>query len=341
MSVDVIEQVRRLVESFEEFVDDLSTEEIGRPLGGTSDSDGATHPTPPPPNLEDQSGRRRFGLAAAAAVLVAGLVGALLLVNADRSTPPATVPSSFSTADVDGTWIVTRQERQVDDAGSKGFVPLASPLPTYTFDNDGTLSAFDGCNSIVASWSFTDGEFAVTDVTTAAAPTSCEDSDGTAAPIVEPPPTRLESIHGTTNMVFIDQDRITAHAQRLSDLPTPQRLAGSSWILAVDGPDVSVQFGRDGTIEFREDTMTCATGLYTYDAGVLVLHLDPAIDECSDAPLDELSASPLIVAYFSDAYVADTILLVPETGGAVRLFPASGFSRDTATASTVVTVADS
>ncbi len=539
MPVDVVEQVRRLVESFDEFVDDLSTDEVVQRVSAGSDSREPAHPTPADRSLDDRSSWRRFSLAAAAVVLVGGLVGALVWVNADRSTPSsdtpppatqATVPAgslgqfvwpapprgyatlddlitaftaevlawdpsdtervgdtnnqpqpqaltlvnepvggnvlviaipspqgwgfvqigeglsasvddgdtvavefastphaasssiearlsdgttitatatspgtfelpesvrlealvsalvvefdeqdnaiaatggtfasndaqtppslpsqvtvrrNFGTADVVGTWMVTRQERSVDDAASKMFVPLASPLPTYRFDNDGTVSGFDGCNFGVAPWSFTDGRFTTTELTNATAAAStilCEDSDGNPLPTVGPSPERLELIDGTVTMVFSDDDGITAHAQRLSDLPTPQGLAGSSWILAVDGPDVTVHFGRDRAVEFRDETTACAAGQYTYNAGVLVL--DASLYQCTEARLDELTASPLAVASYSDDYMADTILLVPETGGAIRLFPESaststevtarGDSSDTSTANTVDTVA--
>jgi hypothetical protein len=529
MPVDVIEQVQHLVEAFDEFVDDVSTDEVLQRVGGVSDAGAPADPEAPPPHGAGRAGWRRFGLVAAAVVLVAGLVGALVWVSADRSTPssdappqtgatvptvplgdfvwpapprgyttlddlvtafttevlawdpadtdrvgefndqpqpqaltlvnerlggnvvviaipspqgwgfvqvgngglnasvdddqtvalrytPSTrsasstvearltdgttvtltastgrlelpesvrvgelvsalvvefdeqgnviaatgrtyapsdpqtpptlpvqpaVPNSFDTVDVVGTWIVTRHERSVDDTGAKAFVPLASPLPTYRFDDDGTLSGFDGCNSMVARWSFTDGRFTTPEVTNATAAAStirCEDSTGIPLPTVGPSPERLERIDGTITMVFTDQDGNNAHAQRLSDLPTPQQLAGSSWILAVEGPDVTVQLRHDGTVDFREDTTTCAAGSYTYDAGVLELDLEAAVDQCPDARLDELTANRLNVAVFSDDYMADTILLVPATGGAIRLFPADGDSSDTATASPIETV---
>jgi uncharacterized membrane protein len=540
MSVDVVEQVRRLVESFDEFVDDLSTDEVIQRVSGVSEF---REPPPSPPTasvLGDRSGWRRLGLAAAAVLLVGGLVGALVWVNADRSAPstdtppPATrataptaslgefvwpapprgyttlddlvaafttevlawgpsetgrlgdtndrpqpqaltlvnerlggsvlviaIPSpdgwgfvqigdgglsasvdegetvalrftsaprtessslearlsdgttinatatapgrvelpesvrladlvsalvvdfdeqgnaigatggtfasndaqtpsptppqltdprNFAAADVVGTWVVTRRERSLDDTGTKAFVPMASPLPAYRFHDDGTVSGFDGCNSLVAPWTFIDGAFTTTEVTNATAAASaidCEDSDGNPLPTVGPPPERLELIDGTITMVFTDEDGITAHAQRLSDLPTPRRLAGSTWILAVEGPDITVHFGRDGTVEFRVDTTTCAAGSYTYDADVLVLDLDASPDQCPEARLNELTGHPLEVASFSDDYLADTILLVPPTGGAVRLFPESATSEstahadssDTAAANTVDTVA--
>jgi hypothetical protein len=516
MSVDVIEQIRRLVESFDECVDELRLDEVLDRVGGVSEQ-----PSPPRPtalNVEDRAGWRRFGLAAAAAVLVAGLVAVLVWVNAGRSTqpsdtpPPATrnsapaafgefvwpapprgyanlddlvtaftaevlawapadtdrvgdindrrepqsfrlvnerfnadvllvatpspqgwgfaqiggrgldasvegdtvavrfppapgavsssvvarlsdgvivngspaapgrfvlpgavrldqlvsvlvvelddrdnvidalggtftpndaetsptapeptspkgpVATSFSRADVVGTWIVTQREHSVDDTGSKAFVPMASPLPTYRFDNDGTLSGFDGCNSLVAPWTFTDGQFTSSEVTNATAAAStilCEDSNGNILPTVGPRPQRLESIDGTTTMVFTDDD-ITAHAQRLSDLPTPRSLGGSHWILAVDGPDVTIRFTADGTVEFADDTTRCATGTYTYNTGVLILDVEAAPDQCPHARLDQLVGHPLDVATFSDHYATDTILLVPPSGGTTRLFPEAG-----------------
>ncbi len=366
MSVDVVEQVRRLVEAFDEAVDDVSTDEVLQRVGGSEPGE-PPHPPRRALKIDDRSEWRRLSVAAAAVVLVGGLVGALVWVNADRSgpssdtappatqTPPSlpsqvTVPSDFGTADIVGTWIVTRRAHGVDDAGAQTFVPMTSPLPTYRFDNDGTVSAFDGCNSLVAPWSFTDGRFTtpeVTSVTVAASAMLCAYSDGNLRPTVGPSPQRLESIDGTITMVFDDQDGTTAHAQPLSDLPTPQVLAGSSWILAVDGPDIGVRFDRDGMVEFREGTTTCAAGSYTYGAGVLVLDLNASPDQCPQAPLDDLTARPLEVASFSDDYMADTILLVPATGGAVRLFPESvstttevtarGDSSDTSPANTVDT----
>jgi hypothetical protein len=525
MSVDVAEQVRRLVESFDEFVDDLSTDEVLQRVGGVSESGEPAPSTPPTTSRRsNRSSWRRFSVAAAAVILVGGLVGALVWVNADRSTPssdapppatqattpaaslgefvwpapprgyttlddlvtafmtevlawapadtervgdtndrrepqaltlvnerlganvvvlaipspegwgfvqvgdgglsasvdedetvtveftptrgsvsssietrfsdgsamsstavtPGTVelpesirltelvsalvvdfddqgnvisvtggtfatdeaqtpsptppqgtgPGSFRADDVLGTWVVTRREQPVDDTGSRAFVPMASPLPTYRFD-DGTVSGFDGCNFVVSPWSFTDGSFTTTELTnaTAAATTiGCDGSDGNPLPTVGPSPERLELIDGSITMVFEDEDGIAAHAQRLSDLPTPQRLAGSSWILAVDGPDITVHFGRNGTVEFREDATACAAGRYMLDAGVLDLDLDAPLHECTDARLDELTESPLEVVSFSDDYLADTILLVPETGGAVRLFPESASTSTEVTA---------
>jgi hypothetical protein len=360
MSVDVVEQVRRLVESFDELVDDVSTDEVLQRVGGPE----PVEPARPPRRaftIDDRSGWRRFSVAAAV-VLVGGLVGALAWANADPSvpssdtpppanqTPPSqvTVPNDFGPADVVGTWVVTRRADGADDPGAQTFVPMASPLPTYRFDDDGTVSAFDGCNSLKAPWSFTDGMFTkpeVTSITVATSAMLCAYSDGNVNPTVGPSPERLESIDGTITMVFDDEVGTTAHAQRLSDLPTPQSLAGSSWILAINGPDIGVHFARDGTVEFRDGTTTCAVGSYTYDAAVLVLDLDASPDQCPQARLDELTGNPLEVASFSDDYMADTILLVPATGGAVRLFPASAStestaqSSDTATASTANTIA--
>jgi heat shock protein HslJ len=331
MSVDVVDQLRRLVESFDEFVDDVTTDEVVQRVGGSA------HPAPSALDRDDRSGWRRFSLVAAAVLLVGGLVAALVWVNADRSSPSSStsppVTQDSTGMEFLGTWVVTRRQQNVDDAGSQMFVPLASPLPTYRFEPDGTVSGFDGCNSSVAPWSFNEGEFTTSELTNATAAVStisCEDSDGNPLPTIGPSPERLELIDGAITMVFDGEDGMTAHAQRLSDLPTPRGLAGSSWILAVDGPDIAVNFGRDGTVEFRDDTVTCAAGSYTYDPGVLVLDLDATPHGCPDARLDELTPSPLEVASFSDNYMADTILLVPATGGAVRLFPESASTEDTA-----------
>lgn len=284
----------------------------------------------------------RILLAVAAAMVVAGCgAGDDALSPADSTVgggSSRTVIPSFGRTDVVGTWIVTRREHGVDEADTRVFVPMASPLPTYRFDADGSLSGFDGCNSHVAPWSFTSGRFTTTESTNATAAATailCEDSNGHQLPTVGPSPERLEQMDGTIIMVFAGEDGITAHAQRLSDLSTPPALAGSTWILAIDGPDVTVEFGRDDRVEFRDDTSTCAAGSYTYDVGVLVLDLETTPDQCPGAGLDARTQRRLEVASYTDRYVADTILLVPATGGAVRLFPASAYSEASDEADTI------
>src|SRR5687767_6990292 len=86
MSVDVVEQVRRLVESFDEVVDDVSTDEVLQRVGGSEPGE-PPHPPRRALNIDDPSGWRRFNAAAATVALVGGLVGALVWVNADRSSP--------------------------------------------------------------------------------------------------------------------------------------------------------------------------------------------------------------------------------------------------------------
>lgn len=85
MSTNVREQLRQLAEAFDEFVDDVSVEElIGRPgvTGGAEDSAWIE------PNADDSAGAptwRRFGVAAAALLLLLGMAGALATV--DRGSP--------------------------------------------------------------------------------------------------------------------------------------------------------------------------------------------------------------------------------------------------------------
>lgn len=98
MPVDVVEQVRRLVEAFDELVDDVSADEVVQRVSGGTDSREPTHPTPE--RSPDRSSWRRVSLAAAAVVLVAGLVGALVWVNADRSTPSSETPPPTAQATV-------------------------------------------------------------------------------------------------------------------------------------------------------------------------------------------------------------------------------------------------
>jgi heat shock protein HslJ len=249
------------------------------------------------------------GAAAALAVLVAGLV---VLGGSDQ--PPGQVPSDTSASttvstpgDVVGVWVVTEFDG----------VPIASPLPTYRFSADGTVSGFDGCNRVATTWSLEAGQLRFGETYTTLI--TCEDSDGTPLPTVAPGGARIETIDGTVTMLF-DREAATARARRVGDLEHPARLRGTTWTLGVDGPDVRLRFGDDLTAGV-DDVDDCGRTSYTYQDGSLQLgRLEGAGTACVGTHLSDFDTVQTVVVNYTDAY-SPSILLVPPTGGAIRLVP--------------------
>jgi hypothetical protein len=95
MSTNVREQLRQLTEAFDEFVDDVTIDDVlGHEAPTGSDLDSAWIESEVADSAE-QPAWRRFGLAAAVLLLVAGLAGALAI--ADRSGPESSTSSDSPT----------------------------------------------------------------------------------------------------------------------------------------------------------------------------------------------------------------------------------------------------
>jgi hypothetical protein len=148
----------------------------------------------------------------------------------------------------------------------------------------------------------------------------CLDTTGNAAITVPAVPNALSLYGGVPTLSHSYSDGGAAHGVRVEDLPSPVTLAGTRWMLAVDGNDVTISFRDDGTVELATDVGICATGRYDYADRLVELDLSAPHPGCGDRQLGVLTSGPLHVTSYSDGYAADTLLLASERG-AVRLFP--------------------
>lgn len=277
----------------------------------------------------DTDGQRRRRVwwllvpAALVALLVAGLIGA---AGRDRPAAPNDTPVSGSSggtpADVVGTWIVTELDG----------VPLPSPLPMYHFKvgtgvgGVGVVSGFDGCNSFAANWSIDGGRLRFEDGGSTTA--LCLDSDGSPVPTVSPVGGRIETIDGTTTLL-LENNSGTARGRRIGDLSSPASLRGTAWILGLDGPDVSLHF--DDQLIADIDGVGCGRTSYTFRDGALRLDRFEGADASCVSALEGFEELRIDVAELTDAY-SPSIVLVPPTGGAMRLFPRGAVETAEATA---------
>jgi hypothetical protein len=306
--------------------------------------------TPLPPTFDElalvrsrrlgptRSRRQRRATWAIAAVAVAAVgVGVFVasrgddrsMVTSQTTSPPDAVSShttvtGLTSLDVAGLWVFPRRSVPTSDGNRVGTgVPLPSPLPAYRYEPDGTVHGFDGCNQTSQGWELVNGQLQAppapknTKVSTAAL---CLDSTGNAPITVPAVPNTLSVLGGVPTLSHSNPDGSTAHGIRVDDLPSPSTLAGTSWVLAVDGDDLTISFRDDGTVELTTDVASCSTGRYDYIDRLVELELSEPDPGCGDHQLGVLTSGPLLVTSPSDLYTAGSLLLASERG-AVRLFP--------------------
>jgi len=137
MSTNVHDQIHQLTEAFDEFVTELSIDEL---VGNAAAPPEPISPAWPEPELHDFASpapQRRFVLTAAAVLLIAGLVGALAWINRrpeapTASAPPATEAPAVTPApsDVPGT-ISAEQADAMFPYGPLDFATTAEQLPLW------------------------------------------------------------------------------------------------------------------------------------------------------------------------------------------------------------------
>ena len=131
MSTNVREQLRQLTEAFDEFVDDVTIDNVlGHEALTGSDLDSAWIES----EVDDSAERpawRRFGLAAAVLLLVAGLAGALAI--ADRGGPESS-PSADSPTTTGVPTSAESLEQFVWPAPAGGYASLNELVGAFTTD---------------------------------------------------------------------------------------------------------------------------------------------------------------------------------------------------------------
>jgi len=292
---------------------------------------------PDRPGSSDRTGaRRRAAWAVAVAALAVVVVGAGVFVATreesgstvtSQMTPPPTAASAttVSSSDVAGLWVFATRAVQVDTNRVGTGWPLPSPLPAYRFEPNGTVHGFDGCNQTAEGWQLVGGH-----VQTPPAPNNtgsgtavlCVDSAGDPPMTVSAVPSAVSVRDGVRTLLHASADGSTAKGVRVDDLRSPATLAGTRWMLAVDGDDITISFSEDDTVEVTNDVAICSTGRYHYADRIVELTLSAPQLGCGDRQLGVLTSGPLLVASYSDGYAADTLLLASEHG-AVRMFPSS------------------
>lgn len=265
----------------------------------------------PDPSATGRS--RRWTVVAAAVVAAVGVAGFLIArIGASPGAPssPSPVPSVVTATDVVGTWVVTRS----------GGVPRPSPLPTYHFKigtgpaGRGVVTGFDGCREVAGTWSIDGGRLAVG----IDGEPSCPDA-GAAAPPVSLAGAVVTQLDGEPIIRFADANGTIA--RRVDALPAPAALTGASWLLPIDGPDLTLTFAAD-ELTMTEDAIVCTRIGYRYNGAVLRLdavHRD-ASTSCQSAVPASLQNTALSVVQYADAD-GTSLLLVTPTAGTVRLYP--------------------
>jgi hypothetical protein len=142
MPIDVLEQVRQLAEAFDEYVDDVSIDDV------IGDTDGIGREEPPPTRLRSDLGHdrawRRYGVAAAAVLLVAGLVTALAWIDRGGSKHTSSSPPPLTEAPAP----VSQLDRFVWPAPARSYATLNELVTAFSaemlgwdaFELDGDLS---------------------------------------------------------------------------------------------------------------------------------------------------------------------------------------------------------
>jgi hypothetical protein len=312
--------------------------------------------TPLPPTFDElalvrgrrlgprRSRRQRRATWAVAAVAVAAIGAGVFvasrgddrsMVTSQTTSPPdsnssLTTVAGLTSGDVPGLWVFPR--RSVPDGNRVGTgVPLPSPLPAYRYEPDGTVHGFDGCNQTSGGWELVNGQLQVPPApnnTGGSSAALCLDSSGNAPVTVPAVPHALSVLGGVPTLSHSNPDGSTAHGIRVDDLASPATLAGTSWVLALDGDDVTISFRADGTVELATDVGICSTGQYDYADRLVELNLSAPHPGCGDRQLGVLTSGPLLVTSQSDLYTAGSLLLASERG-AVRLFPSGTTSTHT------------
>lgn len=284
---------------------------------------------------EPRSRRRVFAVLAAAAVVAIGVTGIAAFRSRAPQDEPAgatsvssAAPKAFTARDVVGTWVVTETNG----------VPRPSPLPTYHFklgtgpNGRGVVIGFDGCNLVEADWAIENERLVLGD-TSGGSTAGCPPL-ASGLPLAVPIDGARMGTSGRSIALVLDSRGTTSVARRIDDLARPTDIAGSTWILAVDGPDLQLTFADELTA--GDDAGICSRTGYHYEAGQLVINPTSSVEAgCRTSLLWSLLDGRFTVARFSDGY-SDSILLVPPTSaGTVRLFPggveSAEASADTAT----------
>jgi hypothetical protein len=255
--------------------------------------------------------------------VAATVVGGLILVRAIQPSPepaPGAPPSTAvsippSGRDVVGTWVVTE---------SNGF-PRPAQLPTYHFKigtgpgGIGVVTGFDGCGEVHGSWRL-DGDRLIVD----------DDANGVAKPcpfLGETTP--LVPLTGATlvaadgNLVLRLGDGGGSLARQTFGLASPPALRDTKWVLALDGPDLTLAFTAD-ELTASVDGAVCARIRYRYDGASLLTSpsTNSAPGPCQRALLDGLHDVAFRVVQYTDRY-SPSLLLTTLTAGTIRLYPAS------------------
>lgn len=234
-------------------------------------------------------------------------------VAPDRGSDAARSPE-----DVAGTWIYVAKQ-QLDGTS----LPLANPLPTYSFALDGTVTGFDGCGAVAATWT-------IEDETIVAVPESvagtCTVTSGELVGAIAPGPARVSPVL-PDGLAMIRDSPDQETAVQLEDLERPADISGTEWLLPVDGEDLTVRFEPDGTLRILVGERPCDDGQYTYTDGSLGVFRRADKPACAAPFLDHLG---LAVALYSDGYASDTLLLAG-SAGSLRLFPSGGSSVEATT----------
>jgi hypothetical protein len=305
---------------------------------------------PEPPVSVRDGGRRRLAWAVSAATVVVVIGGAGVFVatrddDGSRVTGQATPLSaasgtSLNPGDVVGLWVFASRAVQVDANRVGTGWPMPSPLPAYRYEPDGTVRGFDGCNETTRGWELANGRLQAPPApnnTGAATAALCVDSAGNPPLTVSAVPNAVSVRGGIVTLQHLNADGSTARGVRVDDLPSPAALADTSWFLAVDGDDVTISFGSNGTVELKTDVTICATGRYRFTDRVVEIELSAPQPGCADRQLSVLTSGPLAAVWYSpgpllpgprrrDREGDDTLLLASERG-AVRLFPSAGAAK--------------